>query len=258
MSRAWAASMSSSMGGSQPVTLDPAVTVKQSGPGRGVELRDDIVDGEGPVGSALDEAPLAHSRPGQQVGVVLDHGGDHDVVRAETEPVDQMVDGLGGVATEDGHVGAVGSPAGEGQGGGPGRFVLVGRQPRLVSRAAVNAGVPREEVVHPGCDRGQGGGGGGGVEVDIRPCFAGDAGDGDPVADQGDRDPSALGRLGHGRRSVGCVSAWCRCGRRPNVRVAPRAGRRLGGRPRGRRATRPGWGSPARRAGVRPRGLRRR
>ena len=94
------------MGGSQPVTLDPAVTVNSRGRGVASSCGDDIVDGEGPVWTALDEAPLAHSRPGQQVGVVFDHGGDHDVVRAETEPVDQMVDGLGGVATEDGHVGA--------------------------------------------------------------------------------------------------------------------------------------------------------
>ena len=38
---------------------------------------------EGAVGAALHPAPRRHPRPGQQVGVVLDHGGGHHVVGAE-------------------------------------------------------------------------------------------------------------------------------------------------------------------------------
>ena len=83
----------------------------------GVERGHHVVDGEGPVGPALDVAALRHPAPGQQVGVVLDHGGDHHVGRVEPQPVGEMVDGLGGVAAQDGDVGPVLVPAGEGQDG---------------------------------------------------------------------------------------------------------------------------------------------
>ena len=59
---------------------------------------------EGAVGAALHPAPSRHARPGQQVGVVLDHRGGHHVAWAEPQPVGQLVDGLGGVAHQDHHV----------------------------------------------------------------------------------------------------------------------------------------------------------
>ena len=67
------------------------------------------VDVEGAVGAALDEAAPAQPGPGQQVGVVLDHGGDDDVVGLEAQAVGEVVDRLGGVAADDRHVVAVGA-----------------------------------------------------------------------------------------------------------------------------------------------------
>ena len=62
-----------------------------------VERGGDISGREGAVRTALDEAPQAQPSPGQQVGVVLNDGGHDDVVGSQSEPVGQVVDGLGGV-----------------------------------------------------------------------------------------------------------------------------------------------------------------
>ena len=56
---------------------------EQARPRRVVEGGDDLVDGERPVGAALDEPPAAGARPRQQVGVVLDDGRDDHVVGRE-------------------------------------------------------------------------------------------------------------------------------------------------------------------------------
>ena len=75
--------------------------------------------------------------------MVLDDGGHHDVVGVELEPVGEVVDGLGGVAADDGDVVAVGVAAGEGQGAAAGLLVCGGGGLRLPAGAAVDARVPR-------------------------------------------------------------------------------------------------------------------
>ena len=79
--RAWAAAMTASSGGDQPVTFDAPVTASNDGVGRRVEDGDDVVDVERSVRAAFDEAASTQPGPGQQVGVMLDHGGDDHVVR---------------------------------------------------------------------------------------------------------------------------------------------------------------------------------
>ena len=114
-----------------------------------VEGRRDVLDGEGAIGLAFDEPAAGHACPRQQVGVMLDDGGDDDIVRAEGESVGEVVDGLGGVAADDRHVVAVGGPPGEPQHGGASMLVGVGGDTRLVASAAMDAGVPGEELVDP-------------------------------------------------------------------------------------------------------------
>ena len=73
----------SSTGGSQPVTLEAPVSASSAGRwSQPSSTSDHVVDVEGAVAPALDAAPACHPRPGEQVGVVLDHGGDHHVVGA--------------------------------------------------------------------------------------------------------------------------------------------------------------------------------
>ena len=102
-----------STGGSQPVTLDAPVMASRRGRGSASRPATTSSTPKVPVAAALDVAPPGHPAPGQQVGVVLDHGGEHDVVGVEAQPVGQLVDGLGGVPADDGHVvaAAAGSPA---------------------------------------------------------------------------------------------------------------------------------------------------
>ena len=91
-------------GGSQPVTLEAPVRASSRGDGRSVEAGDDVVHAEGAIGAALHVAARGHPAPGQKVGVMFDDGGEDDVVGVEPEPVGELVDGLGGVAAEDGDV----------------------------------------------------------------------------------------------------------------------------------------------------------
>ena len=95
----------------------------------GVEGGGEVVEVECSVRAAVDEAAPAQAGPGQQVGVVLDHGGDDDVVRLEPEPVGEVVDRLGRVAADDGHVVTVGGAAGEAHGRCSRRLVGLGGQP---------------------------------------------------------------------------------------------------------------------------------
>ena len=148
---------------------------EQPGPWPGVEGGGDVVDGEGAVGAALDVPAPAEPGPGQQVGVVLDHGGDHDVVGRETEPVGEVVDGLGGVAADDGDVVAVGWSAGEAQGRRPGRLVGGGRPLRLVPGPPMDARVPGQELVHRLRDRREGAGRRRRVQAQVRTVVAVDA-----------------------------------------------------------------------------------
>ncbi len=82
--------------------------------------------------------------------MVLDHRAHHHVVGGEAEPVGQMVEGLGGVPAEDGHIRAVRVTAGEAEHGAPGRLVRRRGPARAEACAPVHAGVPGEELVHPG------------------------------------------------------------------------------------------------------------
>ncbi len=84
---------------------------QQCGASPVVEDPHDVGRLEGAGCPAFHPAPRRHPRPGQQVGVVLDHRGGHDVVGAQAQPVGQMVDGLGRVAHQHHDVApAVGSP----------------------------------------------------------------------------------------------------------------------------------------------------
>ena len=171
--------------------------MRVSSRGRGVcvEPGDDVVGVEGPVRPALDVTPARHPSPRQQVGVMLDHGGEHHVVGVEAQAVGELVEGFGGVPAQDGDVAvAAGSSAGEGEGGGPGRLVGRGGQPGLVPRPAVHARVHGDELLDGSHDRWECAGRGGGVEVHVAALGAVDARD-----DAGRRPPT--------RRQAGPTSA---------------------------------------------------
>ena len=103
----------------------------------------DVFDGERAGGPALDVPAIGNPTPGQQVGVVLDHGGHHHVIGCEAQPVGQVVDGFGGVSAQHGHVVSVRVAAGEPEDGHSG--VLVGGRGPTGAKAGttVNARVPR-------------------------------------------------------------------------------------------------------------------
>jgi hypothetical protein len=115
--------------------------------------------------------------------VVLDHRRDHDVVGRQPEPVGEVVDRLGGVATEDGHVAATGRPAGEAHGRNSRRLVGPGRELRLVTRTPMHARVPGEEVLHGAGHHRQGAGRRRRVQVEVPALVAVDAGRHRTVAD---------------------------------------------------------------------------
>jgi hypothetical protein len=119
---------------------------QQPGPATGVEDGNCIIDAERPVRSAFDESALAEPGPRQEVGVVLDDGGDDDVVATEAELVGEVVDGFGGVPTHDGDVVAVGGATGERQCRAPCVLEGVCGEPGFVAGAAVHARVPGEEL----------------------------------------------------------------------------------------------------------------
>ena len=172
-------------GGNHPVTFEAPVSVRTRGPRRLVEAGDDVLGVEGPVRAALDVAPGRHPPPRQQVGVMLDHGGEHHVVGLEPQTVGELVEGFGGVATQDGDVtGSPGAPAGEGEGGGPCRLVGGGGEAGLVARPAVHARVHRDELLDGGHHRRESAGRGGRVEVHVAALGAVDAGDEQVVAHQ--------------------------------------------------------------------------
>ena len=81
--------------------------------------------------------------------MVLDYCGRDDVLRLEAEPVGQMVDGVGGVATDDRHVVGVRAAPREAQGRGPGLLVGVRGLLGLVARPPVHARIPRQELADP-------------------------------------------------------------------------------------------------------------
>ena len=114
------------------------------GDGPLVQRRHDVLGLEGAVAAALDVPAGRGAGPGQQVGVVLGHGGDDDVAGGEPQPVGEVVECLGGVAADDRHVVAAAAP-GEREGGGPGVLVRAGGHLRLVAGPAVHAGIPGEE-----------------------------------------------------------------------------------------------------------------
>ena len=182
---------------------------QQGGTGPGVELGGHLVGGEGAVGAALDEPARAGPGPRQQVGVVLHDGGDHDVVGGQAEAVGEVVDGLGRVPAEDGDVVTLGVASGEGQGRSAGQLVGGGGLPGPVAGAPVDAGVGRQEVVHPLGHGRQRRGRGPRVEVQVRPVDAVDAGHRVAVTHEGGRQGRSSG---HGVTPIGTSgrrrSAW--------------------------------------------------
>ena len=134
-------SIIASIGGSQPVMFDAPVIASSRGAGDASSARSTSLVVEGPVGPALDEAARGDPRPGQQVGVVLDHRRDHDVVRDRTEAVGELVDRLGRVAAEDRATSSRPRSAREAEDGGAGRLVGARRELGLVPRTAVHARV---------------------------------------------------------------------------------------------------------------------
>ena len=121
----------------------------------GIECLADIVHGERSRLRALDVATLGQPPPGEQVGVVLDHRGHHHVVRPEAETVGQMVDGLRGVAAEDGDIRPLECPPGEGQHRAAGpprrrRWPSVSGSRRPDGRSSTRGGTPAPGPRPPG------------------------------------------------------------------------------------------------------------
>ena len=131
------------------MTLEAPVRASRAGRRPASSTAVTSLDAERAVGPALDPAPLRHPGPGQQVGVVLDHRGHHDVVGLELQPVGQMVDGLGGVAAAAPRRCRRRSAARR-SGARSSRAALVGGRGAagLVPGAPVHARVPREELGH--------------------------------------------------------------------------------------------------------------
>ena len=113
MPRSCAAAQISSTGGSHPVTLEAPVSASRAGGRPSSSTRTTSSVSKVPSVPHSTQRRVADPRPGEQVGVVLDHGGGHHVVGTEPEPVGQVVDGLGGVAHQDHHVVTAGRPPGE-------------------------------------------------------------------------------------------------------------------------------------------------
>ena len=143
----------------------------------GVEGVDDVGRGERPPEAALDVATLGHPAPGQEIGVVLDDRGHHHVGGVEAQPVGELIDGLGGVAAQDGHVGPVRVAAGERQDGPAGLLVGRGGPTGPEAGSAVDTRIPGEEVRHALGHQGMGLGGGGLVQLDGHALDAVQAGD---------------------------------------------------------------------------------
>ena len=122
---------------------------------------------------------------------MLDHGRDDHVGLVEVQSVDEVVDRLSGVATDDRHVVAA-FAAGEVESGLAGLFVARRRQLRLVPRAAMHTRIRRQELNDSIHHRRQRCGGSGGVEPDVASRLPVDAGHETLVADECD------GKL-HGR-----------------------------------------------------------
>ena len=205
---------------------------QERGPhGSGVERRTHRLDVEGPLASALDIASPRHPAPGQQVGVVLHDGGDNHVVRCQSEPVGEMVDGFSGVAAEDGHIRPVGIAAAELEHGAAGRFVGGGGSPGSEAGAPMDARVPRQECADPvGClaeclGRRRL------VELDGTAFDPVDARDHRAGTDQLDErcrsvplDPSAgVGHLGHGRVTIRAAATGGGYARQPMENAPPDA-----------------------------------
>ncbi len=115
-----------------------------------IESGADVIDGEGSLGRALDVSPGGYPTPREQVGVVLDNGGHHDVGRVELQTVGQMIDGLGGVPAENGNIRAVRDSSGELEHRPPCPLIGGSGIPRPEAGSPVHARVPRDELRHSG------------------------------------------------------------------------------------------------------------
>jgi hypothetical protein len=94
--------------------------------------------------------------------VVLDHGGDDDIIRREPQTVGEMVYRFCRIATDDGHV-VTALAVGEAQDGVAGAFVGVRRALRFVPGAPVRARVPGQELFNGGQHGWEGGRRGSGI-----------------------------------------------------------------------------------------------
>ena len=70
---------------------------------------------------------------------------DHNVVPAQLEPVSKVMDSLGRIAAEDGHVVRGRITPGEGQRGKAGALIGDGGCLRLVASRPLRTGIPRNE-----------------------------------------------------------------------------------------------------------------
>ena len=188
--RSWAASMIVVDGGIQPVTLDAPVIASSRGRGPSSSAAATASASKVPVGVALDVAAARDARPRQQVGVVLDDGGDDDVVGLEPQPVGEVVDRLGGVAADDGDVVAVAPsrPAKrEAAAARPRRrrWRAGTSSPRRGARSSTTAGTRATRSATAG----SGGGRRGGVERQVAALVAVDARHREVVADEADAEP---------------------------------------------------------------------
>ena len=147
--RSWAAMAMSSIGGIQPVTLDAPRDRQQLRTWCDVEGRGDVVDGEGAVGPHSTNRRRATRAHGSRLAWCSTTVVTTTSSGLEAEPVGEVVDRLGGVAADDRHVVAVGGAPGEPQDRGARVLVGVGGDARLVAGAAVDARVPRQELVDP-------------------------------------------------------------------------------------------------------------
>ncbi len=120
---------------------------------------------------------------------MLHDRGEHHIARNESEPVGEVVDGLGRVPADDGGVAV--SPACEPE-QRLARLLVGGRRRlRFVAGATVDARVPGEKLRHAICDRDERGRRCRRVERQIRPLVAVDTGNHHPVAHQRDVAPGA-------------------------------------------------------------------
>jgi hypothetical protein len=118
--------------------------------------------------------------------VVLDDRRHDDITRRKAKAVGEVVERLGGVATDDGDVVSFVTP-GEGECGVTCVFVSRCGELRLVTGSTVDARIPGDELLHSAKHCRQRSGGGGRVEGEVWSLLAVEAGDERAISHQRDR-----------------------------------------------------------------------